>query len=213
MSRLSKTALRAQCTQFLSEANLDEPLEVGAFLHIFEKHPDYEAKMEGLLYWFVAKNEYGKRSLFIKKESGETVGFSYVNCISPYTPKQDFVSAMRNEVYEQIRDTKNRVGSLFECPGCCKKIEKSECHIDHVVPFKTISEEWCTTNGIDIKKGVGIVKTSTGLLFEDRNLASRWSRYHKEVAELVALCSSCNLKKGCKVASSPPPKVSRCLIE
>ena len=163
-------------------------------------------------HWFVGITKYGNRGLFIKYENGEQTGFSYVSCITPPSAKKDFLTALRNEIYEQVKEVKDTVGDTFQCPLCNETKSKTVCHIDHdAVPFKYISETWCFKNNIDIEVGVALIHNGPIINLSDKTLAENWKKYHKQEARLRPTCSTCNIKKGTKT-DVRLPKYSRCLI-
>lgn len=194
---MSKKHLRASISEFINAAPLNEPLNVEPWLYLLQRHPKYETKTKELKHWFVDKTKYGNKGLFILKHNGDIEGFSYLQCITPITTKQEFVSAMRSEIYEQIKVVKDCVAELFECEICTTRCEKTLCHIDHVIAFKTLSEIWCDSQHININEGVPLFKNEQNIvLFQDRSLAQDWQNFHKKKAILRPLCKTCNLKRG-----------------
>lgn len=182
--------LKKAIGEFINSAPIKQPLDIERFRSIFQRHPDYDIKTKGEKYWFVEVNQYKKKQLYIQREN-DSVGFSYVHCITPYTNRMNFNNALRHEVHQQIKDFKNNLSNTFDCELCFKPTDKTSCHIDHINFFKDIVDTWCKINSIDYNT----VKLSNNLL-SDRTLANNWITYHLENATLRGTCVPCNLKRG-----------------
>lgn len=189
----TKKALKELISNFVNTAPLYTPLNVDRFIPIFKNHPKYEKKVEGSLYWFVKFNEYRKRSLFIKKENCEE-GFSYCEAISPSSPKTSNLTVFRNEIYCQIKRFKDGVADIFLCAICNESHFKSNCHIDHIKPFKNIVESFSSLHNINLNEELTTISNNLC----DRELAKIWREYHEQEATLRPTCSTCNMKRGCK---------------
>jgi len=185
-------------TDFISTSILNEPIDVSTFESILQKHPNYASKTENIDYWFVGLTAFNKKGLFIMKKDGTTDGFSYRVCVTGIKPKEDFNSALRNEIYQQISDYKSTVDSIFTCVLCNNECNKSDCHIDHIKHFYTIAAEWCKAMNVDETQK--LIHNGPIITLDNRELATSWYNYHKTHAELRPLCSACNLKRGKKAA-------------
>jgi 5-methylcytosine-specific restriction endonuclease McrA len=209
---MSKKAQKQIISSFVNSVELNTPIDVSTFIDILKKHPNYEQKTLGLKHWYVGMNMFNKRGLYIMYENGNTDGFSYTCCIDPPTPRKDFITALRFEVYDQIKTVKDAMHATFECPICFKTVSKSQCHIDHIHPFKLIMNDWCILNNINIEDPPLLHHRGPIISLQNRELALNWYDYHKHHAKLQPLCAPCNLRKSAKIEARPS-KVSRCLIE
>lgn len=188
----SKKEQIKKITNFITSCPMNIPIDVEQFLPILQKHPNYQEKAEGLLYWFVKINSYGKKSLFIKKKD-EDVSFSYVYCLYPINKRTDFFTALRTEIHPQITSFKDTISNVFTCPLCDKLTERADCHIDHIIFFKDLAERWCEANNITIDTPIS--HNNSQISLEDRELAGKWANYHQQHATLRAVCSRCNLTR------------------
>jgi len=182
-------------TEFIKAAEHHVPIDVSSFIDILKNHSDYIEKTTGLKYWFVKKTQYNLPGLFIKKEN-EDVGFSYVHCIIPVKDVTNTKQAFRYEISPQILNFKNQLPSIVDCGICKKEVNLNECHIDHIILFKKLRDDWCKINKINIKGTIELTENGCLYSLKDRIMAESWRQYHKEHCTLRPACIKCNLSRG-----------------
>jgi hypothetical protein len=117
-----------------------------------------------------------------------------------------FQRVMRNTVSDQtLAHLKcyHKPG-VTPCDLCSVPIPWGGAHVDHVIPFHTLLEDFVSHNGPQEHPYVSVVDESgadiggTTLHPLDATYQKNWRTYHRVHAQLRLLCHSCNLKRGGK---------------
>jgi hypothetical protein len=139
-------------------------------------------------------------ALFIERIDGSTTDISWRKCIAKrgMTPKQELLAAMRNAIYPQIRAyRRNRVG-VTHCEMCGAFCALAS-HVDHVVTFKSLAEEFLSQRQ-DVPTDFDSDKQTCLRTFKptDATFADAWKAFHAERATLRITCPACNLGRNTK---------------
>ena len=169
------------------------------FSNLFQYHPDFATKQQqGILAFVVERNKLRPtffQTLVRHTDTTETA-FSWVQCcrFNPRTSHSNLLRAMRNAIIHQVVLFRNN--NELICESCRTETSGTTFHVDHVVPFKDLTDAFLrnTTHSIPLtfdenKLNLTIFKQ------KDAEFETSWSLFHLEHANLQMLCSGCNLKK------------------
>jgi hypothetical protein len=139
---------------------------------------------------------YGQHEFWLTRVDGTSTDFSFLKCVTPPTPGQNFRLAIRAEIHAQVIAFKVeafRGVAARKCPVTGEVFDWEGCHIDHEPPdtFAALAE---TFFGNPAKVEVtGMTDGSTIHSLKDRGLAARWQEYHATHARLRAVSIYANL--------------------
>jgi hypothetical protein len=114
-----------------------------------------------------------------------------------YNRRQRLIQQFRAAIHEQIaefRDTNFNSGS--QCPLCGS--EMNCCQIDHIVKFRDLLNQFLTSKDTtieDIDFDVRTLELNIGAQNKEE-IMEEWQEYHKNNAQLRAICSDCNSRLG-----------------
>ena len=111
-------------------------------------------------------------------------------------PNTNIRQAARSAIFSQIEDFKNvnKLKVYDKCPGCSEKLG-SEAQVDHEPTFQNLLNVFCLANSLNLSKiGNKYNQETFKREFEDSDISSKWSEYHKINAKLRWLCKECNQK-------------------
>jgi hypothetical protein len=156
-------------------------------LEILKNHHEFEKKLNGyeLKAIKVGKMELFKITwcFFLIRTDNIEVSISYRIATTKDGGKRDCdvrdqLKAMRNEINDQIKEFNNCANNIV-CEICKFELSK-ETEIDHIKPFRDIVKEW----GKSVK--------TVNYLFEDREEAKDWQKFHQTHATMRRVCAKCN---------------------
>lgn len=167
---------------------------------IILKHPDSDSKLRNIEDFKISKNKLNINAyeLYIIKKDGIIEDVSWRICASGKHKKmkQEFVSALRYTIENQIYDFK-KISDLTICSLCGLSTNNTP-HIDHIIHFDKIVEDFQKY----IKKEAPInfdnaPDNTNRRMFkeEDKEYEQEWNNYHKNNAKLRVLCKRCNLTR------------------
>ncbi len=170
------------------------PEEWEEFMYLFKRHSDYPDKFNGLADIKIRYNPVYKTQLeaIIIKSNGEEDDVSlFNNCITG-KPKDNLTIAMRNSIYPQIQEFKQR--SILECVLCHNT---DTIHIDHFQPqFVDLQTEflnnWKKPMPDTFKQNDSHSKIFNDI---DNEFENQWIEFHRNNAILRVLCKNCNLSR------------------
>jgi hypothetical protein len=189
---ITQTAAKEKCQEILQtkkELEGEDLVFVGSILMswYFNYQEPIQIKVD------LSSNGRNNCFYYLKK-SGDWEDFSYIKALrNPNTNSiADLTSAFRYEISNQILDYKSQH----------QLIGNNEFHVDHVVPFKKLFDEFLKKHNLqeqdielqEIEKNTREFKIHRHKI-KDRKLAKAWQDYHKEKAELQILTATENLKK------------------
>lgn len=143
-----------------------------------------------------------KREIWLGK--GKIVSELFPSAVVPEYKrnKKDALAAMRQIIEPQIKMFRMSVNRQLKkkpmkCPISGDFINSGEFHIDHKRPFKTLVEEWCREEGVDLER-IDVSCRGVKCTFKDTQLAESWFDYHAINSNLQVLSAKANLQKGAK---------------
>jgi hypothetical protein len=200
----SKAALARECRQIVGSYTLGQSLDVAdhSFISaLFERHPDAEQKKgAGIDQIYVVRNEHGSIGFELTRIDGTRTDISWTQCITASTHRAKVLSALRQAIYEQIKDFRYRAFTpkmILQCPITNETITAAACHIDHAAPntFAAIVAQFITSENLDIHT-IPLRPHGDGDQFErleDAALDARWRFFHQDHATLRAVSKRANL--------------------
>lgn len=167
-------------------------------LDVLCMHPEVDAKIGvGVAYFDVRSNEWGGRTFWFVRKDGSESDFSFLKCLTPPSPIQDFAKACRTAVVLDILHFKDTVFAAGEvrCPFTGEILYRNTVHIDHAPPwlFDTLVQEFAKNFG-DLKAEVVPThdgKTVTEFIRQD--VVEAFRTFHNERAVLRAVSKTANL--------------------
>lgn len=196
-----KKPLAARCKLILNWSLAGVPLDPDddAFLRdLIERHPEAAQKIgAGISHFEVRRNEWNGRTFWLVRVDGTATDFSYVSCLTPPTPRTDFLKACRTAAVPSVIEAKNRIFDRVpsvNCPVSGEAITRETAHIDHAPPwtFKAISYAFEAT----LPELPGVEPTADGetvTRFADPSVADAFRAFHDERAVLRAVSRTANL--------------------
>lgn len=170
---------------------LDEDYET--FVDLVSMHP--RGLNDGEHIEIRVNRDYGIARNSLYKVIGSTVvdNVSYQTCIDGYNNNQSRVLAcLRVAINDQIKEFKKTHLRPKLCPLCNKQL--TDYHIDHVIHFKHIVDQWLEENNLTYND-LTIVKHGITKVIQDVDLVNDFYDYHQEHAELRYICPHCNLTR------------------
>ena len=176
-------------------------------LHLLRLHPHGNQKIgQGVKSIWPQSNKangFPTRGFWVERVDGSRTDFSYLQCLNPSSPKQDFYKACRQAIAEDIIQfsmeyfSRYAVEDKIQCPITGDWITKRESHVDHIPPdtFDQIVRAFIETNNIDTDK-VALMRHVNGKIgcrFDDGLLVEKWIKYHRNHAKLRVVSRKANL--------------------
>lgn len=188
----TKKELEASIRNIANNQKIDLPLgdiDRDFMMWVFSHHDNYHEKVGcGVKDIVVRPDSYGNKCFHFIRIDGSSEDISWTRCLNTGDLKrQDFLSALREEVKYQIFDFRKSAESV--CAICGEQIS-GNMHIDHKIPFSELVIRFF---------GTTIHETTHHGEFNflaDRKLAERWRDFHEEYAFLQPTHAKCNLMKG-----------------
>lgn len=198
---VTKASLRRRVQEIFLQGYGEVDSENARFLaELFDRHPSAAEKIgAGIARIRIARMQpWGKHGFEIERVDGTRVDISYLECLSPSTPKHWFRAACRSAVAEQkfaVRDRAFAKTAELVCPITGETISRETCHVHHndPWPFETIVKAYIADRSIDLSAivyvdGDGITTSS----FADSALAQDFANFHRERAVLRVVSMRAN---------------------
>jgi hypothetical protein len=161
------------------------------FEELLKRHPKHGDKIVSS--FGIQPNAFGQPELYFRTATERHV-FSYSHAIRGKSYKNDLHAAMRAAIVLQLNGAKREE----HCELCSKALCAPE-HVDHVIPFRKLRDEfleqWKGEIPTEFEKG----KRRGGVIDFLRNdilFKIAWQTYHKDHAVLRVVHASCNLSRG-----------------
>lgn len=183
-----------------NHSEVDEKIGVG--ISGFEVNPALDPALH--------KSGKGKHICLIRVD-GTTEDFSYNHCLTfPLKGKKEFgirelKCALRESITPQIKqfiedDNGRDIPLQYQhCPECGLLFEEDNpYHVDHIIPFSKLVEDFMTNDGAKYKIPNSYARTLTRRwVFKpsDKCLEEDFLKYHAKNARYQFLCRMCNISK------------------
>jgi hypothetical protein len=179
------------------------------FIFLINNHPDKDLKIGlGIENFRIMKNPLNFKcyqTCIIRIDGSEEI-FSWRYSIKnkdKEDPKEiincynyDLNSALRSSISDQILKFKN---SNIMCCNICKKKDKIiDFHVDHIVPFSKIKEDFLKNNKAPLEFDKDDKLSYRKFKQTDELFELEWRLHHLENASYQILCRDCNIKKSNK---------------
>ena len=171
-------------------------------------HPDAGQKIGcGISRIEVVKNPQFQtcNCFWIHRTDGSSTDFSYLSCLSgkSKTPQQKFADACREAVTDQILQYKADYfnGNVYEiCEATGEEIHINECHVDHVILFSKLKNDFISKHSIAIHDGLFEESRDNQCttVFACDKLKTMWAEFHREHAVLRCVSAKFNLTRTSK---------------
>lgn len=169
-------------------------------MNILQRHPESSKKLANVKDIKIIPNKMNKIDFEINlvKEDDTIEDISYNVCVTgkPKSNRQELLSALRYSIQNQIFDFRNNNNTDF-C-DLCKKPTDGILHIDHVVEFHKLVDDFhrqttylLPTEFEDVKDGTNRCKITN----KDKKYEKQFQLYHQKHAILRPLCKHCNLSR------------------
>lgn len=199
----TKKAAEMRVREILHTHPLGVPLDgvdmeiVGALI---SRHPHAADKIgAGVAKVTVDVVEGGSRGFWITRTDGTRTDFSYRKALYAPGHRQRVTAALRRAVeasvvrfkYDTFRDTDTVV-----CPVTGQTLDRRLGHVDHVVPFADLVDEWLrsedmTVDDVEVRTGDGVI----GDRLADPWLEVDWKTFHDERAVLRYIHPAANQRR------------------
>lgn len=141
-----------------------------------------------------------QRTFWLVRMDGTETDFSYLKCLTPPTPLQDFKAACRSAVVDRVLAFKNEafaVASILPCAVTGEPVGPDGCHIDHAPPwtFDRIASEFALGYSDDEIRAM-VRPTTDGesrTVFADPETAAAFLAFHDSRAVLRVVSIRVNL--------------------
>lgn len=168
-------------------------------LGVLCRHPEADEKVGCGVSSIQVEQNGPTVGFWLTRRDGSRTDFSFVACITPPTKEAEAKAAMRLEIRNQIERYRESVFARRDetrCPIGGDTITKATCHVDHASPtFTELVRGFLTIEGKALRD-VAVLPTtdgSTTTIMADRDLAARWSEYHRAHATLRTVSRAANL--------------------
>lgn len=176
------------------------------FTDLCLRHPESDFKMKYFYDFSIRQNILNKKALELNIVNlDKTITpISWKTCITGKHHDKNYLlnSALRHSITNQIIDFKNN-NFTTKCSMC--NHYTNSIHIDHVLQFKDIVENFKMLNNIDISDITFDTDLKTNqCIFKEKDSVFRnnFVKYHLEHATLRIVCARCNLTRNKKFCDS-----------
>jgi hypothetical protein len=176
-----------------------DPALYDFLIALVQRHPDRDRKVKDPCDFILSRNMMNKKGFHLEILSldGHREPISWVTCCSAKGANRYsmFQAALRVVIESQIRDYKDTT----DCSKCeiCKGSTKGLLHIDHVVHFHTLVDDFLKETGIAVPVEYTHVPKTRQTTFnpEDTWIGEKFATYHAHQSTLRPVCATCNLTR------------------
>ena len=156
-----------------------------------------------------------QRGFYILRTDGSWMDFSYLECITPATRRTKFNKACRFAVDDHQITAFRNANVEDKCAITQENLHGKETHVDHIIQFNTIVEEFLMISKLDLSS---VLLTSddkkTRPLIEERfvdhKIENEFAVYHATRATLRLVTKSANLRRKRKAPLSITGNKKQC---
>lgn len=147
---------------------------------------------------FQVESQWGNQGFWLTRTDGTRTDWSFVFCISPPSRAQEVTKVFRHEIRQQIVEAKALAfvnSNTIYCEVTGIAITQDTAHVDHNPTFESLLATFLTQWSLKIEQ-IEISESSDGSLeaqFIDRDLAKKWSSFHRQHARLRLVSQQANL--------------------
>jgi hypothetical protein len=166
-------------------------------------HPEADEKLAGVVDFSIKLNKTQKNgiALWIINQDPNPLDVSWVCCAigEGKQLKISFLDALRTSIADQIQDYRARPDTDTTRCTICLKQHLTSCHVDHIIPFKTLVQRFIAmqpqqpfkypTAFTECNDGTGQYRLA------DTAMEKAFQQLHKKEAELRITCAPCNMSR------------------
>lgn len=181
------------------------PSDLRDLLALLECHPERDQKIgRGVFGIQVCKNPDfpSTRCFWIYRVDGTDTDFSYLSCIKKAGPslRQEFMNACRREIAQQVIEFKQVAFAGSQCVTCPESgdvLTWDSCHVDHVIPFVALVDQFIKESGIAVSRSlISILRDNqSSATFSCVATAEAWRKFHAARAVLRVVSVQFNLSR------------------
>lgn len=160
---------------------------------LLARHPTWSTRVAEIKKVRVRRSRLnGSVQLQVNLSGTRFYTISWHACVKPPAPCTLGV-VLREAIQYQMQAWRRTWPPPWLCHECgvCTSIE-----VDHIVPLKTIIEDFMATNAIPIPETWLYNKRTHGRKLPPGRFKTAWQKYHLQRATFQLLCKTCNAKKG-----------------
>jgi hypothetical protein len=199
----SKRTLFASLKQYLEcirPGIITHPVTIEKLHNLVSLHPEADRKRGcGISHFLVARNVMGSgKSFQIVRTDGSVERFSYKACLEGAIPtkRAKAFEAFRFAVRAQMREFRLSVSLPATCYLTGEPLLRQEdLYLDHIVPFWSLVEEFCTLHGVDISE-LETIGNGEQLRLLDHGLTTDFQAFHRQHADLKPTSRKAYAEKG-----------------
>jgi hypothetical protein len=187
----------------LTSSVKNKSMETFLFLNeLCKRHPQQEEKLNQMIDFKIQKNPTNPKGLeiFIVNKDNTTKEISWHKCVTgkdnPF--KKEYKDALREIINPQREAFKQREDTDLTCCSLCHaSLEGLTIHIDHVIHFEKLVDDFTKEYDITIPTKYRKKPITFRRLFqpEDEWIGNLFYKYHEDHAELRVTCDKCNLSR------------------
>lgn len=143
---------------------------------------------------------FATNGFYVTRTDGSKTDFSYLNCLSPRTHREDVLRAFRQAIADQVVMFKltalSRGGATCAITGAPLRGDEST-HVDHDPPFLSLVTDFLSMEGLTFDS-VEVLPTSdmsASVCLRDVRTKRAFCEYHKSMARLRLVTKSANLAR------------------
>ena len=170
-------------------------------LDVLNRHPNSTSKLENVVDLCIRHNIMNSSAyeLNIVNSDGSMTDVSWRMCVTgkAKTSAQELLSALRYSIEPQIQHHRQNTNTIV-CPLCQCDLTSSGTHVDHVVHFECVVDNFKQCNKLAIPdKFDDATDGSHRKCFRsiDNEFENTWKTYHHTHAVLRTICKTCNLTR------------------
>lgn len=179
-------------------------------IELFGYHPDYVEKTSSFPdTWIptitVGITEWNNRCFYISDNGMNPIDFSFIACIDGAKSNyHNFTSSCRRAIDDDIVTFKTAFFNTEQkkyCEITGEQINYNTSHVDHIIPFKTLVDNFIKTYYIDVDKVHYTFSIGVSFFLYDVNtkrIMDTWIDYHRENALLRVISANANLQRSRK---------------
>lgn len=114
---------------------------------------------------------------------------------------RDHVEEYRKNWRRKIASAKRRkswseLAALKTCALSGKDLSSEESHVDHIIPFSNLLEDFLLEQGINDRLQLGVEGRGNVRTLKNKDLAEKWINFHEKKAKYQMVLASENKKRG-----------------
>lgn len=170
------------------------------FIELCKRHPNHEDKLNNMIDFEIKPDSINKKvlTLHIIKSDNTTIDISIPKCVSgkSSTDYELYNRSLRTVINPQIQEYKKANKNITNCPICNKILNYDNTHVDHIIHFAKLVDDFTKINKIKIPSKYDQTDKNTKCFTQkDKHIGLLFYDYHFKNADLRIICDTCNLTR------------------